>query len=262
MRSALSAQPSAPGNFVITTTTTTSSTTSSTLTNPNDGTGGSGGGTGRQTLNCNGRDYILNVPTNLNPNQPAPLVAFFHGLGDDHLNFANTVSGTGWIAASNQNGFIAMIPEHTNPNRPSFLYFNGQQFDMAATQAEMQSVYDCIINHTGARYNISRSRIHWLGFSEGGSFVNFAANLLASQLRSVAPFAGGAQRGTPNRMIPLLFVVGTQDQSYSGIQTIANQWESAGHTVERRYINGVGHLFSGLSQAVGPNNVWTWMNSR
>lgn len=256
-----SLSPSLSSPLVLSTTTTTSTTTSTTP-DPADGTGGTGGQSGLQQYSCNGRAYILNVPSGLSPSTPVPLVAFFHGLGDDYQNFANTMSAVGWMNSSNTSKYILMIPDHMNDLRASFLHFNGQQFDLAATQAEMTSVMDCILNHAGSRYNISRSRIHWAGFSEGGSFVNLAANYHAQELKTVVPFAGGAQRESPARLIPIYYIVGTADGSYQGIATISNQWSGAGHTVRRSYVNGVGHLFSALSNNVGPGNVWTWMNSQ
>lgn len=254
--------PSTGANSFDTSTPTSTTTTTTPLGSGADGTGGTGGLSGLRELNCSGRNYIVNVPTGLNPAAPAPLVAFFHGFGDDYENFANTMSGVGWMNSSNANGYILMIPDHMNPTRESFLHFDGDAFNLAATQSEMNSVMDCILNHAGARYNISRSRIHWVGFSEGGSFANLAANILSQSLRTVVPVAGAAGRQAPARNIPLHFVVGRADGTFASIDTISNQWSSQGHTVERSYVNGVGHSFSTLMMNVTPNTIWSWMRAQ
>lgn len=245
-----------------TVTTTSRSTTTSTISG-NDGTGGTGGQTGLRTVSCGNRQVIVNVPSSYNPSQPIPIVLWFHGFGDDYQNYYSIVNAVGWKALSDSQGFILAVPQHQNPNRASFLHFNGTQFDENSTRNEVEAVQDCVINGIGALYNISRSRVHWGGFSEGGAFVNLAASYISNDLKSVVVMASGAGRRPPiPRLLPLFFIIGTQDGAYGSVQQIANEWENAGHTVRRNYVQGVGHLFSGLSNSTGVQTIWDWMRTR
>lgn len=264
------AAPSAAGDSLnrstaTTTTTSTSSTTSTTpttLLDGTDGTRGTGGASGTQQLSCSGRNYILSVPNGLDANQPVPLIAFFHGAGDDYQNFANGVNVLGWNTLATSQKFITMVPEHKNPNRPSFLYFSGGAVDLVATQREASSVYDCIIQHVGGLYNISRSRIHWLGFSEGASFASVAASSMSDKLKTVVAYAGSMPRENPVRRIPLSFVVGTADRFYEYVAEDSQTWLDAGHVVRREYVPAVGHSFRDLNRTVDSLAVWTWMKSQ
>lgn len=224
----------------------------------NDGTGGSGGATGVSTQSCGTRSFRINVPSTTSSN-PLPVVVWFHGLGDDFQNFYSVLSATGWKSLSDQEGFILIVPASLNPNRPSFLYFNGSTFDLASTQNEMTSMHNCVLDQVGTRYNISRSKIHWIGFSEGGTFTGVAASLLSDKIKNFTLLAGAAGRRSPVQIKPLRFIVGSNDSAYSAIQSVANEWENAGHVVRRDYINGVGHSGSQLTNAVGLQNIWSWM---
>lgn len=259
----VAAQAGVPGRTstpITTTSTTTSSTTSTSLDPATDGTGGTSGVAGQQTLSCGSRQVITYVPASYRSSTPMPVVVWYHGLGDDIQNFYSVLSASGWRSLADSKGFILAVPASTNPSRASFLYFNGDQFDMNATRAEMNNVHDCVMMTIGGQFNISRSRVHWVGFSEGGSFVGLAASLKSDQLRSAMPLAGGAQILPPLlRKIPLYFIIGTSDGSFSHIQQVAAGWESAGHPVRKDFHQGLGHSVSSLMNATGIQNMWNWM---
>lgn len=243
-------------------TTPTSSTTTTTMPRGSDGTGGSGGQPGTHRMNCAGRNYILHAPPGVSTGAPLPLVMFFHGAGDDYNNFGTGVSVLGWFGLADQDNFIVMVPEHRNPNRPSFLSFSGGAVDLVTTEREARSVLDCALEHAGSRYNISRSRIHFTGFSEGGTFSTVAGNAFANEIRSVVGHAGSMPWDSPERRIPVFFIVGTSDRFYGFVQSDAQTWRDAGHTVRTEYVSGVGHSYRLLNQSVSPQTVWNWMKAQ
>lgn len=225
-------------------------------------TSGRGGVTGLQTGRCNNqRAYQVYVPASYNESQPTPIVVAMHGAGDTHTNFASVVLGTGWQALSEQQGFIVLIPSHTNQNRRSFLHFNSNMsLNTGATQAEGLSLLDCIYYGVGSRYNIETHQIYWMGFSEGASFTAYLASYLSKQLRGVAIFGGSAPRVSSviTRRLPIYFLSGTGDFNYSGIVTQSETWVS--HPHQRQFVNA-GHSFVQLNNLVRPSVVWQWLRA-
>lgn len=246
-----------------TTTTTTNSTTSTTISNstlsrPSQG---SGGALGNTTGTCGSRNYALHVPASYNPREPIPIVVAMHGLGDSFQNFNAVAAGAGWHQAADQKKFIYMTPASTNPNRASFLYFNSDNSaNWTSIRSEMTSLLDCIYHGVGAKYNIETLKIYWIGFSEGASFTNVAANYLSKEIKAVAIYGGSAPRmaAEVKRLIPIYYLAGTADFNYSAIVQQSGGWSSHPHI-----FNWVGasHSFSTLNMLASPSIVYDWLSN-
>ncbi|MHC4598510.1 MAG: PKD domain-containing protein [Planctomycetota bacterium] len=227
-------------------------------------TNGSGGATGAQTGTYNGRAYRLWVPSTYSDANPSPIVVGMHGLGDTYTNFYNACVACGWQTAANTHNFILMVPNHTNSTRPSFLHFSGTNFDPNATVAEMNDLLNCIYYGVGANYNVETMEIYWFGFSEGGTFSDFAAYVLCRELHACAPYAGCISgKSFPRaRQIPIYAVCGTNDGSYSVISSAFQEWVNAGHPTNNAWVSGVGHSFIGLcTSGPSPSAVYQWMST-
>jgi PKD repeat protein/predicted esterase len=230
---------------------------------PSKPTSGSGGGTGSLSGTYNSRAYRLYVPSSYTSSTPAPLVACFHGYGDTHTNFFNVVMITAWKTAADNQGFILFVPQHKNPNRPSFLHLSGgSTLDMTSTLAEMDDVVNCIYYGAGATHNVETTAVYWIGFSEGGTFSDLAGWKRSPKIRAIAPYAGYVSGKTfpISRDVPVYSICGKSDPFYSGAPAAHQEWVNAGHDTNSSWVDGVGHLFTGLcSSGPGPESVYTWM---
>ncbi len=224
-------------------------------------TGGRGGQTGWSNGQCSDRNYQIYVPASYSSTRAAPLIAAMHGAGDSFQNFAQGLAQAGWMTLAEREGFLLLIPDHTNGTRRSFLHFN-QDFSLniQATLSEGRSLLDCIYYGVGSRYNIETTQIYWMGFSEGASFTNFMANDLSLRLRAVAVYAGASgkfNRSIP-RKIPLFYVSGTGDFNYQGIVQASAEWTD--HPHRREFVSAT-HSFAQLNSRVSPESLWTWLNN-
>ena len=221
---------------------------------------GTGGRTGRLTGSCTGgRAYTLYVPSSYREQVAMPLVAAMHGLGGDYQRFDETSRAAGWHQLAEERGFIFMSPAPVNSTRQSFLSFKADgSGDLPAIKVQMDTLLECVYRDVGARYNIETTRIDWIGFSEGASFVGVAASLLSGKLHGVGLYAGSAQRMPANvvRRIPLYYAVGVADAGYNAIVAQTELWSA--HPVRLSRVNA-GHSFADLNSLVSPATVYDWL---
>lgn len=227
-------------------------------------TGGSSGGTGTVNGSYQGRNYRLHVPSSYSASTPSPLVIALHGMGDTYTNFHSTLTGSGWTSAANSNNFILMTPQHMNSTRASFLHLSGSNLDAQATQNEIAGVILAAYYGAGATHNIETEEIYIIGFSEGAVVTDLAAFWFSTEIRAVAPYAGGIT-GKPlpvARDIPVYSICGTADSGYSGVQTAHGEWVTGGHTTNNSWVSSVGHSFSTLcSSGPSPGSVYQWLST-
>ena len=221
---------------------------------------GSGGQTGRLTGTCTGgRAYTLYVPSTYRSQVPMPIVTAMHGLGGDYQRFDETARAGGWHQLAEARGFIFMSPAPVNSARQSFLSFKSDgSADLDAIKVQMNTLLECIYRDVGSRYNIETTKIDWIGFSEGASFVGVAASVLSGKLHGVGLYAGSAQRIAANvtRRIPLYYAVGTADSGYNAIVAQTELWSS--HPIRLSRVNA-GHSFADLNALVAPSLVFDWL---
>lgn len=227
---------------------------------------GSGGMRGTTAQNCQIRNqtrpFRTFVPQSYSNEQSWPLVVAIHGLGDDYRNFDDTLRASGWHSLAEKEGFLLMTPSPGNSERESFLHLNGpNELDKEATKQEAEDVLTCVYYTFGSLYNLDTTKIHFIGMSEGAVFTAYVAVSFSQQIKSVGLYAGALGYGTkPARLMPVFFLTGTADFSFSAIQNVAGDWSSAGHPTDKHFPTGIGHTFSGLSNSIPPATVWKWLD--
>jgi len=158
------------------------------------------------------RDYVLDVPDNVRPHVPAPLLFDFHGFGHSGAGLW-TVSGFRDVAA--QVGFITVYPEGLpvrlrlrgeELERPGWeIYSIDGNRDVAFTRA--------LLDDLERRYCIDAARVFATGFSNGAFFSSLLGCALADRIAAVAPVSGGPvpPECAPARAVPILIQHGRLD---------------------------------------------------
>jgi poly(3-hydroxybutyrate) depolymerase len=110
-----------------------------------------------QKTNSSGRDYVLFVPHNLDPNKKYPMIVFLHGMGEGGTDFkAPTRVGLGPYIDRNKAtfDFFVLFPQSSTG------YWNDES-------GAVGDVLD-MINKTCATYPVDRDRVSLTGLSTGG----------------------------------------------------------------------------------------------
>lgn len=226
---------------------------------------GKGGGKGNVTGNCsNGSPFQLYVPNAYSDQKASPIVAAIYGLGDTASNFARNLEAASWYQTADANPFILLVPTANNSARESFLHLTSDgSLDGAATEKEVSDIINCIYYTVGTKYNIDTEQIHFIGMSEGAVFTGYAGITHGQEIKSVALYAGalGITNQMLARLLPVYFIIGTNDFSYTQIREIIPDWISAGHPVKEVYPAGVGHSFIQLNSNVASDEVWNWLKT-
>lgn len=169
------------------------------------------------------REFILDVPTNVAPGKPVPLLFDFHGFGH---------SGPGvwkvseFKALAERHGFITVYPtglpvtlelrgrEQTGPGWQ--MRAGPDNRDLAFTRAMLDEIE--------RDYCVDLDRVFSTGFSNGAFFSSLLGCEMSERFAAVAPVAGGALRGDcrPRRPVPVLIQHGTRDD------LIPIEWARAG----------------------------------
>lgn len=159
-----------------------SSAASSSSTGGGTGAGSSGCGApaqltnGRRTINVNGlnREYVLDIPSNYNPNNPYKLVFGWHWRGGS----ANDVVGQGYygMKSLSNNTAIFVAPDRA-AGTDGWTNANGR--DIAFLQSMLTQLKSSLC--------IDESRIFSTGWSYGGMMSFAAGRELPSTFRAIAP---------------------------------------------------------------------------
>jgi polyhydroxybutyrate depolymerase len=125
------------------------------------------------------RSFILDVPSSYTGDEPVPLVLNFHPL----LTSASTAEGSsGWVALSNQEGFIVAFPE-------------GQEsaaWNVGPCCTQSRDVDDvgfsrAVVAKIQSEYCVDAKRVYASGFSMGGGMAHYLACEAADVFAAVAP---------------------------------------------------------------------------
>lgn len=227
------------------------------------GSGGSGGQTGESVRTFGGRQYVLFAPPRRS-SAPQPLVVLFHGSGDDALNFANTAKVVGWFQAATAEDVILCVPSTKSPYQSFPVWSGNPNNDVPQMKTELADVLSLVTQDILTRYDVDTRSIHGLGFSDGGLFlgaVGLAEPTFATT--TILGYGWGAfYVTTPPAKRPVHLACGSADQFYAAANTTQGFLRTSGHEVLWEPVPGVGHLFSGVSQAIQPRNALDWMTSR
>ena len=167
------------------------------------------------------RSYLLHIPATNNLARKRPVVIMFHGGGG---TAKAAMWETQWDEKADKEGFLAVFPEGTPPDRsrPGRFRDNPQTWndgsnrpDVGAARRGVPDVefVSAILSDLKARFSVDERRIYVTGFSNGASMAFRVARELSTTVAAVAPVAGADWQAdkTPERPVPLLYITGTAD---------------------------------------------------
>jgi hypothetical protein len=154
------------------------------------------------------RRFFLQVPVDLNPAEPVPLVVLLHGQAGSAAEVVASFTRSDWGPVVNASRIIVLAPV-AHSAQGSWLVPDS----FALIQAG--------IDDTLARYNIDQNRVHGWGFSSGGNTMHALALSHSTQFASYAVHAGSLRRAAGNsapqqatRKLPVQLWVGAEDSVY------------------------------------------------
>lgn len=194
------------------------------------------------------RNYRIVVPHEMI--RPTPVVFAFHGIGDSADSMAE-YSRLDCVAA--RNGFILVYPASLNSMWTTI--------DVDSSNLETNSdvrFFDQLLAHLTSVYNVDRDRIYLTGMSNGASFVQLLATARSDDVAALVAHSGSRLRGLAecDRLLPIMLIVGADDSVGSIMQSDAEQYRLAGHTVEYINVPRLAHEWSTRHN----NEMWRFMS--
>ncbi|CAG8125247.1 unnamed protein product [Penicillium nalgiovense] len=165
----------------------------------------------------NGREYILKVPDNYDPNKPHHLVFGLHWRGGNMNSVANGDSIQPWYGLESraQGSAILVSP-------------NGKNAGWANTNGEDVALIDAIIQQVEGDLCVDSSSRFATGFSWGGGMSYALACSRAKEFKAVSVLSGGLISGCEGGYDPIAYlgIHGINDQvlPFDGGVTLANKF--------------------------------------
>ena len=160
------------------------------------------------------RTYVVHLPNNRAPTQPASLVLVFHGGGG---NAANAARMSGMDAKSDKEGFIAVYPNGTGARvSAKLLTWNAWRCCGTALDSKVDDVgfVRALVDAIARDYPVDRKRIFATGLSNGGMLAYRLGCELGDVFAAIAPVAGALNsddcRGGPR--VSVIVFHGTTDK--------------------------------------------------
>jgi len=158
------------------------------------------------------RSYILDVPPNVKPRAPVPLLFDFHGLGH---SAAGVWKVSGFRALARRDGFITVYPDGLPVTlRGGGRTFEGKGWEIASVDHNRDVEFTTrLLDQLEREYCIDRSRVFSTGFSNGAFFSNLLGCARADRFAAIAPVSGGRLTVpcAPPRGVPVIIHHGRQD---------------------------------------------------
>jgi polyhydroxybutyrate depolymerase len=149
-------------------------------------------GKSKQTLMAGGRErsFIYYAPSELDPNQPAPIVIVAHGYG---MNAEQMYELTEYPALADREQFVAIFPNGQEPAAP----WNVGDPDcitptgaLPLARGDDQSFIDALLAFADADQCVDQQHVFMTGFSMGGYFTN-EIGCTRDDVRAFAPHSSG-----------------------------------------------------------------------
>ena len=167
-----------------------------------------------RTIDVDGvtRNYIVDVPQQIEANVPVPLLFDFHGFGHSG---AGVWQVSGFRALAEKHHFITVYPT----GLPIKLTLRGQEYTNAGWQMEASKTnrdlafVRAMLTEIGNNYCIDLERVYATGFSNGAFFSSLLGCEMSETFAAVAPVSGGGLRSPckPKRPVPIIIHHGNQD---------------------------------------------------
>jgi polyhydroxybutyrate depolymerase len=136
------------------------------------------------------RTYIVHLPNNHAPAQPAPLVFVFHGGGG---NATNAGRMSGMDTKADKEGFIGVYPNGTGGRANAILLtWNAWRCCGAALDNKVDDVgfIRALVDAVARDYPVDRKRVYATGLSNGGMLAYRVGCELGDVFAAIAPVAG------------------------------------------------------------------------
>ncbi len=209
------------------------------------------------------RQYIVHLPTGLDPTKPTPLLFMFHGFGSSADAAASATYD--WQSIADNENFIVVFPDSLvlpEQSIGNYVYVNaGKHWDiphvLASDRTDSQDLdfVTAVIDLIDQNYNVDRCAIYTTGHSFGASFSYYAATVLNDQIAAFGFHSGGfVEFGIYTWPIPVpqappevngMLIHSTDDPSdakYEHSQSLVSQLQLNGHSESTLItLNGMGH---------------------
>lgn len=184
---------------------------------PGCGVAGAVAGRTSETIESGGmtREYELVVPEGYDPDAAHPIVFFWHGLGDDAVNFANAVR-----FERSMPGAILVYPNATSHDG-AFPAWNSN-----ADSPDLE-LFDDLFDHLAGTLCIERARVFSAGFSLGGVFTARLGCARGQIVRAITVVSGGGPGTTTcDGLVGVWMTHGTTDTTvpFPAARSARNQW--------------------------------------
>lgn len=165
------------------------------------------------------RRYVVHVPAGYDSKRSAPVVIMLHGAGGSAWGAARE---TGWIAKSDEAGFLLIFPEamRPDPSRPAQFLRNPQIWNDGSGRAHAgrHNIDDvgfirAMLDDLAARFAVDARRVFVTGFSNGASMTFRVGAELSDRVAAIAPVSGHfwLNNAKLTRPVPMLYIIGTTD---------------------------------------------------
>jgi hypothetical protein len=133
------------------------------------------------------RDFMLELPADVETGGPWPVVFNFHGLGDSASNMHRLLMDA---VDTTDFPFILVTPEDTDFTLMGLLNVDWEVATLTADNREA-AMFDAILACLETRWGVDEDHVHAVGFSMGGFVVDALGTLRGDQLASVVTYSGG-----------------------------------------------------------------------
>jgi len=175
------------------------------------------------------RHYVLDVPDELAPGSPVPLLFDFHGIGHSG---AGVWQVSEFRALAPRERFVTVYPDGLpiSFSRGDRTFAGpGWEIRTASPNRDLDFTL-ALLDALESEFCIDRARVYATGFSNGGYFSHVLGCTHADRFAAVAPVGGGwlTWRCEPKRPVPVMIHHGREDRviDVSEARRAADAWRA------------------------------------
>jgi polyhydroxybutyrate depolymerase len=165
----------------------------------------------QMTVDGKTRDVYVHAPADYDPKKPMPMMVVFNGMGFGYNGMPGGAAGMDQFTQlgkqADKDGFLVVYPDGGGIAHG---FNNGQvpgdsDNDIKFTQQ--------LVDSFTTDANVDKSKVYFVGFSEGASFAHKAASAMSGQVAAVVDVAGdrAADTATPGNPISELSIHSQKD---------------------------------------------------